>query len=80
MISHRVLIIDDDPTCLRVLSQIVSTLNCRCDCVSTGRQAIAIANTQTFSLILLDVKLPDLDGHAVCTQLKRCSQHRSSLR
>lgn len=37
----------------------------------TGRQALDLARTREPSLILLDIRLPDLSGFDVCRQLRR---------
>lgn len=36
-----------------------------------GQQALALAATRHFDLAILDVGLPDMDGYALCRQLRR---------
>jgi len=65
----RLLIVDDEPTNLQVLRQVLGA-----DYVllfaTDGARALQLARTQQPQLILLDVMMPGMDGHAVCTQLK----------
>ncbi len=40
-------------------------------CVTNGREAIKRVKQESFHLVLLDVALPDLDGFAVCTNMRK---------
>jgi len=65
----RLLIVDDEPTNLQVLRQVLGA-----DYVllfaTDGARALQLARTQQPQLILLDVMMPGMDGHAVCAALK----------
>jgi DNA-binding response OmpR family regulator len=41
------------------------------DAVHTGKRGIALAHERKFDLIALDAKLPDMDGFALCSELKQ---------
>ncbi|MDJ0508070.1 MAG: EAL domain-containing protein [Crocosphaera sp.] len=66
----NILIVDDKPTNLRVLSTMLTKVGYKVRAVTTGRMALMAAKNQPPDLILLDVKMPDLDGYEVCQQLK----------
>ena len=66
----NILIVDDKPTNLRVLSTMLTKVGYKVRAVTTGRMAVMAAQNQPPDLILLDVKMPDLDGYEVCQQLK----------
>lgn len=65
-----ILIVDDSPINLRLLSQALVQQGYRVRCVKTGAMALMAARTDPPDLILLDVRMPGLDGYAVCEQLK----------
>ncbi len=74
--SHRgnILIVDDLPDNLRLLRDTLSAQGYKVRSATTGAMAIRAAQSPTTELILLDVKLPDLDGYEVCKQLKSDEQ------
>lgn len=71
-----ILIVDDEPQNLRVLEQILSD-KYPLVFARNGQQAIAAALKHKPCLILLDIRMPDMDGYAVCRQLKADSQTES---
>ena len=65
-----ILIVDDKPNNLRVLSFALADWGYEIRCVTNGIMALASARAVPPDLILLDIKMPDLDGYEVCRQLK----------
>jgi len=65
-----ILIVDDTPANLRLLSQMLSDQGYQVRPVPDGRLAIAAAQAKPPDLILLDIRMPDLNGYQVCEQLK----------
>lgn len=63
------LLVDDDPINLQVLRHILQN-DYRLLFATDGLKALEIAQQQKPQLILLDVMMPEMDGHAVCTSLK----------
>jgi two-component system, OmpR family, response regulator len=66
----RVLVVEDDPKLGPVLVRGFATDAIAADLVTTGRQAIVRAGATDYTVIVLDVMLPDLDGHQVCRTLR----------
>ena len=66
----RILIVDDIPDNIRVLSGMLLPEGYHISAATSGRQALALAEVSAPDLILLDVMMPDLNGYAVCTALK----------
>ncbi len=56
----RVLVVDDEPSILRVLSQILSEH--QVTTAGSGRQALEALATQSFDLVLCDLVMPELTG------------------
>ena len=66
----NVLIVDDNSTNLQLLHAIVSTEGYCVILSSSGREALDIVRSKSISIILLDVRIPDMDGFELCKQLK----------
>jgi signal transduction histidine kinase len=62
------LVVDDQPSNIEVLHQIFK-VDCEVYMATSGEQALAFCATQLPDLILLDVVMPGIDGHQVCTEL-----------
>jgi len=67
--KHRLLVVDDTPENIDVLKGILAP-HYQILAATNGRLALKIAESQQPDLILLDVMMPDMDGHEVCRQLK----------
>ena len=70
--SHRgdILIVDDESASQRVLVRMLSRYGYRAQSFSSGSLAVSAAQAFPPDLILLDVRMPRMDGYAVCEQLK----------
>ena len=64
------LIVDDTPANLRLLSQLLTGCGYRVRAVLNGMRALAAAQAAPPDLILLDIMMPEMDGHEVCRRLK----------
>ena len=67
---YNVLIVDDIADNLRVLSDALSQKEYKIRCVKNGVTALKVANSVVPDLILLDIKMPGMDGYEVCKKLK----------
>ena len=70
----NILIVDDLPANLRLLSLTLRTNGYNVRGATTGAMAIRAAQSPWTELILLDINLPDIDGYEVCKQLKSDEQ------
>jgi PAS domain S-box-containing protein len=68
--SETLLIVDDSLENLSFLAQTLQARGYQVRCVKSG--AMALISLQTFQpdLILLDIRMPEMDGYEVCQQLK----------
>lgn len=78
MLSSRadILVIDDQLDNLRTLSEILLRKGYRVRQATNGKTALRTALSQPPDLILLDIRMPHMDGYAVCAALKESSQTR----
>jgi DNA-binding NtrC family response regulator len=66
----RVLFVDDEATFRTVLSRELSRAGLEVRSVASGQEALAEARQEPYDVVLLDIKMPDLDGIEVLTRLK----------
>ena len=67
---NNILIVDDIADNLRVLSNTLSEQGYKIRCAKNGVTALKAATKIVPDLILLDIKMPDMDGYQVCQKLK----------
>ena len=69
LIEASLLLVDDDPTIIQVLSRILSDYS-SVRFATTGADALQLADEERPDLILLDAQLGDMSGLQVCEALK----------
>ena len=69
-IKGDILIVDDVPNNLQILFTVLAEQGYEVRRVRTGRQALDVVLADAPDLILLDIRMPDMDGYEVCSQLK----------
>jgi CheY-like chemotaxis protein len=70
MITKRILIIDDEEGYRKVLSNSLADLGYETKAVKNGFEALEEMKRQRYSIILLDVKMPGMDGIELLDQIK----------
>ena len=66
-----ILIVDDDESICRSLALILGKKGYQTETASTGAEALAKAKEGSFSVALLDIRLPDMEGVELLTPLKK---------
>jgi len=66
----NILIVDDIPANLKVLSDILKEDGYKVRPVPSGKLALQVAEKEKPDLILLDIMMPDMNGYEVCRVLK----------
>lgn len=70
-----ILIVDDEPTNLRILNQVLNE-HYKLLFAKSGQEALRLIEKEPPNLILLDVMMPGLTGYEVCEQLKQDRQFK----
>lgn len=66
----RVLAVDDNRENLDVLARRLTRMGLEVECAESGLAALSTIRSAPFDLVLLDVKMPGIDGYAVLKELK----------
>lgn len=69
-IKTNILVVDNIPSNLNFLSDILSQEGFGIIFATHGKEAVTTARRELPDLILLDVAMPDMDGYSVCQELK----------
>jgi CheY-like chemotaxis protein len=69
-VLHRVLVIEDEPDIGRLVELHLRDLHTAVTRCVTGREGLHKALNEEWSLVVLDLSLPDLDGVEICRQLR----------
>ena len=72
----NILIVDDTPVNLRLLSQMLTEQGYQARPAPDGPLALAAARAEPPDLILLDVRMPEMNGYEVCEHLKADAKTR----
>jgi class 3 adenylate cyclase/CheY-like chemotaxis protein len=65
-----VLAVDDQPTNLRLLDAVLTPRGHRVITASSGAEALELLETEDVDLVLLDILMPEMDGHEVCRRIR----------
>ena len=68
-----ILIIDDDKDLSFIISEMLESYGYNVTCAESCEQAFDLLSQKSFSLILLDINLPDGTGFEVCSELRKAS-------
>src|SRR5262245_15483259 len=67
---QRILVVEDEPSIRALLRLHLSLANFHVEEIGDGTDALNLARTDRFGLILLDVMLPGLDGLTLCRAIR----------
>jgi two-component system KDP operon response regulator KdpE len=73
MSQPHVLLIDDDPALLRLLSQYLEQVGYGVSTAADGKAGLRVLYARQPDLVVLDVMMPELDGWQVCQRIREMS-------
>ena len=69
--KDKVLIVEDEVDIAALIKVHLTELELDCDICHDGKKALALALTNNYQLILLDVMLPNISGLDICRQVRQ---------
>ena len=72
--KERILIMEDETAIQSVLYELLTDAGYEVSLASDGLEGISLFQSQSFSLILLDIMMPKIDGYAVCEFIRKKSR------
>jgi len=69
-IAPKILIVEDDPDVAEMLDAYFNVLGYEVNTVYLGEEAVSVCRTNRPDLIILDIRLPDIDGYEVASRLR----------
>ena len=67
----RVLVVDDEPVIIRSCDRILTSEGIEVKGVTSGQDGLEMAESNRFDAVLLDLKMPDMNGMEILRRLKR---------
>jgi CheY-like chemotaxis protein len=72
----KILVVEDDADEARMVRMVLEPLGYEVAVAEDGRQCLESVKAQKPDLVILDVMMPELDGFATCTELRKDDQYR----
>jgi DNA-binding NtrC family response regulator len=72
--NKHILIVDDDSTIRRTFSRILQSKNYDTMEAASGEEALALINSQPVDLVLLDLKMPGLNGVDTLREIRKIDE------
>lgn len=69
--SLSVLLVEDDPSLIKIITEVMEPANCKVKVVGNAKMAFAELFKSPPDVVIVDINLPDLDGFHVAKELKR---------
>ena len=66
----QVLVVDDNPFGRALVVALVEHLGYATAAVANGRDAVSVVKSRSFSLVLMDIEMPIMDGFRAITRIR----------
>jgi CheY-like chemotaxis protein len=69
-VPKKILVVDDDEDIRQVTKKVLVNFGYEPECVENGKEALALLEKEKFPIVLMDVRLPEINGIDLCMQIK----------
>lgn len=77
--QRDILIVDDNESVLELISELIGARGYSYDVAKTGREAYGLVMTNIYSLVLMDLKMPDWDGLYAIRGMEFCNSYEKVI-
>jgi CheY-like chemotaxis protein len=77
--QRRILVADDNPVNRIVILYELEKLGCRAKAANNGLEAVSAANGERYDLILMDCRMPEMDGYRATAEIRRQQNGRHRI-
>jgi len=67
----KILVVDDEPSILKLLKEALTQWGYQVGCVSTGAEALEAIRTELFDAAITDIRMPEMSGLDLLREIKR---------
>jgi CheY-like chemotaxis protein len=78
MLSLKLLVVEDDPSSLELMSEVLESLDAEVRPFSDSQKAAVLVHQEKFDGIFLDLEMPSLNGLALAQEVRTSSRNRST--
>lgn len=71
MIEKKILVVDDEENTRVLLERTISEFGYRVELACSAEDALDKIKNEEFQLIIIDLKMPEIDGVELCRQIRR---------
>ena len=75
----RILVVDDEKSILNVLTKFLERMGCAVDNATSGMAAIELVGKSQYDIIVLDLKMPRMDGLTALQEIKKIDESASVI-
>lgn len=73
--KKKILLAEDEETLLKLYRQMLEAEDYEVTAVATGREALKLMKEETFDLLFLDIRLPDIRGDKIVEEMRGRDDH-----
>src|SRR6267378_4197965 len=68
---EKILVVDDEPSILKLLKEVLTQWGYHVACVGTGAEALEAIRTELFDAAITDIRMPEMSGLDLLREIKR---------
>ena len=77
--SPRIMVVEDNPVNQKVAVKMLHRLGIEPVLTSNGKEAVALFQRELFDIILMDCQMPEMDGYAATTEIRKLTHEHNVI-